>query len=117
MISNPENVIVASKRYGPGKKHLLFGVLGLVVLTTAVAVIAIMASGSSALYPVKLNGKYGYIAKSGELVIQPQFDRAGQFLEGRAPVEVGTRWGYIDRTGKAVIAPQFDMADPFADGL
>ncbi|EMF80664.1 hypothetical protein LEP1GSC188_3703 [Leptospira weilii serovar Topaz str. LT2116] len=31
-------------------------------------------------------------------VIQPQFDRVGEFSNGLAPVLVGKKWGYIDFT-------------------
>lgn len=53
--------------------------------------------------------------------IQPQFDDAGNFVEGLAPVRTGStfsgKWGYIDKTGKYVIKPEFDEANDFADGL
>jgi len=35
--------------------------------------------GSSALHPVVLNGRYGYIDHSGKIVVTPQFDAAGKF--------------------------------------
>jgi hypothetical protein len=63
---------------------------------------------------------YGYIDKSGKMVIKPQFDRAGDFTDGLAEVRVTDRTpgsdilteppqpppnyrdGYIDRTGNYV---------------
>src|SRR5437660_12636727 len=75
------------------------------------------ASGGAALFPVKMNGRYGYITKSGKVAINPQFDDVGQFSEGLAPVKLGKTWGYVDRNGKLAINPQFDVADPFSDGL
>ena len=54
--------------------------------------------------------------KSGQTVINPQFDKAGGFAAGLAPVRMG-RWGYTDASGKMQINPQFDKADVFSEGL
>jgi hypothetical protein len=53
----------------------------------------------------------------GKIVINPQFDRCGHFVDGLAAVEVGQQWGYIDTTGKFVINPQYENADDFSEGL
>ncbi|PSO79918.1 MAG: hypothetical protein BRC51_06045 [Cyanobacteria bacterium SW_12_48_29] len=42
------------------------------------------------------------------MVINPQFDYAGEFSEGLAPIKISDKWGYIDKTGEMVINPQFD---------
>ena len=68
------------------------------------------------LYPVVVNGRWGFVNKSGETVINPQFDRAEGFAEGLAPVRMG-RWGYVDSSGKIAVVPQFDKADVFSEGL
>ena len=62
------------------------------------------------------NGKYGYIDRTGKIVITSQFDGAWQFSGGLALVKVGDKWGYIDRSGKMVIKPQFDAAESFFEG-
>ena len=61
--------------------------------------------------------QYGYIERTGKIVIKPQFDEASSFAEGLARVGIGKKWGYIDRTGKIVISPQFDDAWSFSGGL
>lgn len=61
--------------------------------------------------------KYGYIDKTGQFRIQPEFEGAGPFSEGLAPVKTNGRWGYVDREGRFVIAPQFAAAWPFNEGL
>jgi hypothetical protein len=82
------------------------------------------------LLPVKVSGKWGYVNATGQLVINPQFDYADEFQEGRALVCLGTpcswwdpsdsnqsRWGYIDTGGKVVITPQYAAAASFSEGL
>jgi len=66
---------------------------------------------------VKLSGKWGYIDRSGRIVINPQFEEAGDFAEGLARVKTGGKWGYIDRTGRFLINPQFEEAGDFSQGL
>jgi len=61
--------------------------------------------------------RWGYINKTGKVVIKPQFDKAGDFSEGLAPVSIDGKWGYINRTGKVTIAPQFAEARSFSEGL
>ena len=66
---------------------------------------------------VKMASKYGFIDKSGKVVIEPQFDNAEPFSEGLACVEKDGKWGFIDKSGKMVIEPQFDGASDFSEGL
>lgn len=63
------------------------------------------------------SGKWGYIDKSGNIVIAAQFEEARDFAEGLAAVKTGSLWGYIDQKGKLGIEPRFDKADPFSEGL
>jgi len=48
---------------------------------------------------------YGYIDKSGKMIIAAQYDEALPFSEGRAYVRIGPRWGVIDKTGRWIMAP------------
>ncbi len=69
------------------------------------------------LAPAAVNGKYGYIDKSGAFVIKPRYAAAGRFslhnenhpqlAPVKAPGENG-KWGYINRQGKLVIDFLFD---------
>ncbi|KKK56337.1 hypothetical protein LCGC14_3065540, partial [marine sediment metagenome] len=90
--------------------------------------------------------KYGYIDKTGQVVIEPQFDFADEFSEGLACVGVRgridstekdvvtrrrsptdefiginrsyfTKYGFIDRSGKIIVEPKFDHAESFSEGL
>ncbi len=67
---------------------------------------------NSGLYPIKVDGKYGFMDRTGKTVITPQFDQTGGFSEGLAPVVVGTKLGYVNTKGAVVITPQFDGVSP-----
>jgi serine/threonine protein kinase len=51
---------------------------------------------------VELNGKWGFIDKTGKEVIPLKYDWAGAFSEGLAAVELNGKTYYIDKTGKYV---------------
>ena len=99
-------------------------------IAVVAALIAVVAAGywwlnrppgryrpdNSGLYPMDLNGKYGFIDKSGKTVIAPQFEEAGEFADGLAWIRQGSRSGYINTKGVVVINPQFEVAWSFAYG-
>ena len=81
------------------------------------ATVATVTAETSGLYPVSVDGKWGFIDKTGTIKIQPQYEFAMPFSEGLAMVRLNGKWGYIDTSGTMVIQPQFDDAHPFSDGL
>lgn len=79
---------------------------------------------------VDSSGKIGYANMQGEIVIQPQYDGAGQFRDGLAFICQGCivekimpggehwrwangRWGFIDKTGQVVIPIEYDAPKNF----
>ncbi|MBO7380047.1 MAG: WG repeat-containing protein, partial [Neisseriaceae bacterium] len=68
---------------------------------------------------VKINNKWGFINKTGELVIPAQYDSdsVDNFHDGLARVKIDNKWGFINKTGELVIPAQYDWADSFHDGL
>jgi hypothetical protein len=76
---------------------------------------------------------YGYIDKSGKVVIRGDFSGAGDFSEGLAVIEQGGgalsvlsggpdryidgRKGYINKKGKIVIKPKYASVSSFSEGL
>ncbi len=88
-----------------------------------------------------MNGKVGYINKSGKIIISPKFIydadtfdeeseainlsnrgyvcKAGtsDFSQGLASVNINGRWGYINKKGTTVIKPNFDNANTFSNGI
>ncbi len=66
---------------------------------------------------MRVGSQHGYIDKTGKLVINPQFDVAGDFHDGRAVVASAGRYGYVDKDSKFVIQPQFNRGGDFSSGL
>jgi WG containing repeat len=58
-----------------------------------------IAGEPSSLFPVKQNGKWGYIDKTGHVVVEPQFSFAAPFSGEYSQIYIDDHWGYIDRTG------------------
>ncbi len=72
---------------------------------------------SEDLAPVKLNGKWGFIDKSGKEVIPFKFDETYFFKEGLAAVKSNDKWGFIDKNSVLVIPYKYDMGAFFeSDG-
>lgn len=61
--------------------------------------------------------KYGFVDKTGEMVIPLVYDYADNFSEGLALVRKGGKYGWIDKTGKIVIPLEYDFAHSFSEGL
>jgi len=59
----------------------------------------------------------GFMDKTGQVKINPQFTEVGTFSHNLCPVKnEGNKWGYIDLNGKLTINYQFDMALSFVEG-
>ena len=61
--------------------------------------------------------KVGFIDKTGQYAIKPEFDSAWNFREGLAAVSVDGKWGFINQKGQFVIRPQYARAAYFSEGL
>ena len=82
------------------------------------------------LAPVRIHDKYGYIDKTGRVIIPPQFLEAGNFSDGVAWVSFGSiqrnggaNLGIIDTMGHLTPTPQittnsyFLLPKPFSEGF
>lgn len=58
------------------------------------------------------NGLYGYVDKSGNVVIDFQFDDAVRFIGNMAWVKKDGLWGTIDKKGNIIIDFQYDYNYP-----
>ncbi len=74
-------------------------------------------SFSEGLALVKLDAKFGYIDKTGSVVIPIKYDFAYAFSEGLAAITVNENSGYIDKTGKNIIPPVYNYAHEFSEGM
>lgn len=65
---------------------------------------------------VEVDGKSGYIDKTGAMAIAPQFDAAYDFKHGVALVSSNAdsddHWGFIDKTGKVIVPLKYRRAEP-----
>lgn len=64
-----------------------------------------------------VEGKEGFIDRTGKALTPLKFDKARDFSNGMAQVQLGGKWGYIDETGQQVIAAQYDEAQAFQNDL
>jgi len=72
---------------------------------------------SKALFPVEKDGKFGFIDRTGKIVIPLQFDSATDFHEGLALVTSNHQTMFIDIAGKTVFTSKFDIVNSFSEGL
>jgi hypothetical protein len=73
---------------------------------------------SEGLCPVKVeDALWGFVDKSGVMVIKPQFKFANSFSEGLSAVDFEGRKGFIDHTGQLQIPNRYKTADSFSEGL
>jgi hypothetical protein len=54
------------------------------------------------------HGKYGFIDKDGNVVIDSVWDHAYSFSQGIAAVERGGKWGLINQKNEFVVQPECD---------
>lgn len=61
--------------------------------------------------------KWGYIDKTGNLIISPQFESASPFSEGVAAIQQCDEAFFIDARGQKIISGDFKYASSFSGGL
>lgn len=70
---------------------------------------------------VEINGKWGFIDRTGKLAVEAKYDDVKDFYNGLAIVGIkdrkSFRYGFIDTTGRIVIKPVYLDAGYFAYGL
>jgi WG containing repeat len=88
----------------------------LALLGPALTLLGALYAADSPLYPIRSGRQFGFIDRTGKVVIPPRFDRVNEFQEGLAVVWIGSQAGYIDVTGNLVIQPQYSTATDFEQG-
>jgi hypothetical protein len=66
---------------------------------------------------VRQNGKYGFVDKTGKLVIPAKYELADAFSEGFAMVLLDGKISFIDKKGLDLFKKTFKKAAPFRDGM
>jgi len=72
------------------------------------------------LIPVATDEKVFYINNKGDIIINPQFDKADIFHENLALYGISKnsdKYGYIDEKGKVIINPEYIEATSFSEGI
>lgn len=59
----------------------------------------------------------GYINRFGQVVMEPQFEDAGDFHEDYAKIALKDKYGYLNNGGHIIVPPQFDEVGDFHKGL
>lgn len=78
--------------------------------------VRLFSEGLAAFSKVDSTAKWGFVDKSGNQVINPQFIDVGNFSDGKCAVRnKDGKWGYIDKSGKIIINYQFDNANRFVN--
>lgn len=76
------------------------------------------------LYPIRKNGRWGYMSKDGEILfmVERNVDRAFYFKEGVASFSIECKEkfrrkkeGFFDKSGKVIIEPKFEMVQDFSN--
>lgn len=67
---------------------------------------------------VDWDSKYGFVDSNGDFVIEPRFEAAECFSEGRAPVKAAAgRYGFIDLQGSMKVDCKYSLVGRFSEGL
>lgn len=65
-------------------------------------------------------GKWGFVDKTGKLVIPAEFQNVNAidgFHEGLVGVKINGKWGFIDKEGVLIIPNKFESVSSFHDGI
>lgn len=70
------------------------------------------------LFPIRLNGQFGYMDRTGKIIVRPQFQNASDFHDGMAQVSSPAQGrGIVDATGKITLLSKFVWIGDFSEGL
>lgn len=62
--------------------------------------------------------KWGYVDKSGKMVIAEMYADCNDFIDGLGPVmNEGKKWGCVNRKGEYVVSPIYDYISPFSSSM
>ncbi|MFT4660702.1 MAG: hypothetical protein ACI8XB_000970 [Patiriisocius sp.] len=68
-------------------------------------------------FPLKIDSLWGFIRGDGELLIDPIYEAAGDFVEGLAIVQKRGKNGFVNKKGDVVITIDYDEVYNFINGV
>ena len=69
------------------------------------------------LAPVQVGKLWGFIDKTGKLVVAPRYDRVLSGSGGRFAIRENGLWGFIKTNGQIAVRPKYVDVKPFSDGV
>ncbi len=66
---------------------------------------------------VQLDGKYGFLNISGQLVISNRYDSIQLFSEGLAPYQLNGKWGFLNDKEELVVQPYYEEVYSYSNGI
>lgn len=85
----------------------------LVIIANIICLLTLLCGVSVAesLYPVRIDGRYGYIDRQGNMAIEPQWAYASCFQDGYAIIGNGGQYenGLIDAEGKIIVPLEYSI--------
>ncbi len=93
------------------------GIFFAIILT--LFIVPCFAQDANPLFVITVDGKRGFIDKTGKIAIEPQFEGVDDFSDDLAEIYVPGKYStaYIDKTGRIAIQPQFDIGSKFSEGF
>ncbi|RKP53991.1 WG repeat-containing protein [Cohnella endophytica] len=114
------------------KRVIIIGALFIIFIILATIIIANKKSDAKAmLYPIQVDGKWGYINKKGKIVVEPTYAWADDFHDGIGIVQIkdspdgsndskeddSVKYGAIDNAGKMVVKPEYSSITAFNEDV
>ena len=66
---------------------------------------------------VSLNGKFGYIDKTGKTIIEFKYEDGDDFINGIARVMLDNKTSFINKTGKEIVPFKYTFISDFSDSI
>lgn len=61
------------------------------------------------IYAKKQNGKWGFVDKSGNVIVDYKYDMVSEQNETTAGVKLDGKWGVIDTSGNLIVEPKYNI--------
>jgi len=68
-------------------------------------------------FPIKKDGKWGFIDFNNKLRIANRYDQVLPFNEGLATVKINGKWGFINKREEIIVQPVYETAENFSSGI